>query len=112
MTFYQRIFAFSKHRPLLFLFLLGSLVGLVAPILYLVGGGDVFLNVPTWATILYFPGFLIGNLFYNSIGFSGAVTTGIFTLVLCYGLLALGIGLLIVGSRKRHETFVSEESSK
>ena len=94
-------FAFTSRRyPRQGPFLFGASIGLIGSLLYLVLGGDVFILVPLWAAVIFLPGFYVGDLLYNHVGFTTAVIAGIVAVMLTYGILALIIRLVINPRRK------------
>lgn len=101
MTQSQRTSTLFKTHPVAMTFLVGGCIGLLAPVIYLTSGGNTFLSVPTWAIVVFYPGFYAGYTLYDALGYSGAVITGVVALVLSYGLISLGIGRLIRLSRKQ-----------
>jgi hypothetical protein len=76
-------------------FLFGVCVGCTASLVYMICGGDTFIFVPTWALIVFYPGFIAGNLAYKYVGFEGAYVVGILAVGISYGLIALVIRQLI-----------------
>jgi len=81
----------------------GFAVGLVLPVGYLVLGGSTAFFVPLWAEILFFPGFVTGNLVAERVNDSrvyetvGCLTVAI-TYAIIFSLLFAGFGRL---SRRR-----------
>lgn len=41
-------------------FLLGLLIGVLAPTIYLLAGGSEYFTAPRWATVVFWPGFFAG----------------------------------------------------
>ena len=92
---------FWNNRPIFSAFCAGFCIGIFVPLIYLLMGGDIFIFVPLWAKIIFYPGLLTGNLVYPLIGFSGAIFSGITALALFYGLIGMGIrGLIMTGSKR------------
>jgi hypothetical protein len=104
MTLYHRVSTWSKEHPVFWAFLLGASIGFIASAVYLVSGGDTFLLVPTWANVVFFPGFLAGDLAYGVIGLPGAAFIGILAIGLSYGLIAMFINQLLRLNRKRSKS--------
>jgi hypothetical protein len=98
MKLFQRISAWSFRHPSLSAFLFGAIIGFLASSLYIICGGDVFLFVPTWASVVFFPGLLVGNWAYRAfdfLGFTGAIIAGMLAVMLSYGLLAFCVRQLL-----------------
>lgn len=69
----------------------GFLLGALASTLYLLAGGEEgygFDAVPRWAFIVFFPGFLAGNAFYEYV-------TSDLTLAKVIGVIAVGISYAV-----------------
>ena len=64
--------------------LVGFAAGCLAAATYVLAGGDVWLRIPGWASVLFYPGFVAGGLVY------GLVTEEYFV-VLAGGCVAVGI---------------------
>ena len=98
-------------------FWLAALIGFAAGILggaaYLLLGGSYIFNVPLWASIAFYPGFLAGNLAYDHWHFSrdASVVIGVFAVGLGYGSLAAVAGWLGNSFRRRRLNRVSQDNS-
>jgi hypothetical protein len=73
MTFHQRIATWRARHEMLSNFTSGVFVGWVLSTIYLLSGGEVFPYVPTWVELVFYPGFVIGLLSYDLVGFNGAI---------------------------------------
>lgn len=69
---------------------IGAAVGSGGGWAYLLSGGS-YLNVPQWASIVFYPGFVAGNWAYAhwDVGVNTAINIGVVTVGLAYALIAM-----------------------
>jgi len=76
-------------------------VGVVSATAYLLLGGKYFLFIPRWASIVFYPGFFVGNAVYDwGLSEEAAKVVGVIAVGLAYGLLA-GLARLVWFTLKR-----------
>jgi len=69
--------------------LTGFGLGVVAATAYLLLGGHYFIFIPRWATIVFYPGFLVGNAVYKwGLSQEASKVVGVLTVGLAYAALA------------------------
>ncbi len=74
--------------------LVGFVIGALLSTAYVLAGGDVWLSVPWWAAVAFYPGFFVGGCVY------GWVTES-FLLVIPAGCVAVGLeyaAIAIIGA--------------
>jgi len=83
------------------MFCIGFMMGLIASWIYLLAGGQTWLFVPSWAEIVFYPGFFVGGCSYNLfLGKPLAVLIGTLTVGLFYG--TVFVTMLLLGRFLRH----------
>lgn len=88
----KRIMFFKQQNPKLAAFGIGFLVGSLGVSLYLACAGDYYpFFAPLWARIAFFPGFVVGSWFHETVFASRelAIALGCLTVGISYGLLFL-----------------------
>ncbi len=89
-------------------FSIGFLSGLISSVIYFLSGGDVWLSIPDWAWVLFWPGFIIGEYSFNLLSTFGfedfSLIIGVLSNGIYYGVLALIINSIVSARRKKHDT--------
>ena len=75
-------------------FLIGLMLGLISSWIYILAGGETWLFVPSWAEILFYPGFTVGHYCYVIFGVQLAILIGTLSVGLFYGITLVVILLL------------------
>ncbi len=97
----------NKKIKLKYIFV-GFLSGLISSIVYVFSGGDVWLAIPSWAWVLFWPGFMAGeysHYFLSDYGLEDiSLIIGFLSVAIYYGVFALIIYYIVSAWRKKHNT--------
>ncbi|MCK5708078.1 MAG: hypothetical protein KAI43_10535 [Candidatus Aureabacteria bacterium] len=87
------------------IFFYGFVFGLISSIVYVFSGGDVWLSIPNWAWVLFWPGFIAGeysfDFFYNHGLDLIVLIISFLSISIYYGILALLINYIVSTLRKK-----------
>ena len=91
-----------KHTSLCRAALAGFAVGVFSAAAYLLLGGEYLLEVPRWARIVFYPGFVAGDQAYQWVQQETiAKVVGVLTVGLTYALIGAVLGCVRPGYRRR-----------
>jgi hypothetical protein len=92
--------------------LFGFAAGVIGSAAYLLLGGEYLWRVPLWATVVFYPGFVVGNWAYDHCHVSVLVAQviGVLAVGLAYALMAaLARWIWLAVSRRRNKSVQNDD---
>jgi hypothetical protein len=102
----------ASARKVRFAALMGFGAGVLGGAGYLLLGGEYIFNIPRWASIAFYPGFLAGNQAYEllHLGMEACAIIGVLAVGLAYGLaVALARWIWLAVSRWRNKSVQNDD---